>query len=202
MPSTRDSVPSSDNTSINTAAPAITGSSKRSVRAAIASGRISALRPRISSRLTMLVPARLPTASAPLPSRAETTPMASSGMLVPMDTTVRPMTIGLIPNRAATSAPPRTIMSAPNTRAARPTRNPTASVSIATSLSAMSSRATSGRRSIRHEQRSMALGARRARRRDRRPQRSRCRAVERQIAGRRVGRCTIRAPGKVIGGVL
>ena len=44
-------------------------------------------------------------------------------MLVPIDTTVRPMTIGLMPNRDATFAPPRTITSAPATRAPRPTRN-------------------------------------------------------------------------------
>jgi hypothetical protein len=56
--------------------------------------------------LTTLVPAMLPTASAPLPSDAATTPTASSGMLVPIDTTVRPTTIGLIPSRDGPGAAP------------------------------------------------------------------------------------------------
>ncbi len=71
----------------------------------------------------MLVPAMLPTASAPLPSPAATTPTASSGKLVPIETTVRPMTIGLMPNRPASPTPPRTITSAPTTSAANPARN-------------------------------------------------------------------------------
>jgi hypothetical protein len=44
-------------------------------------------------------------------------------MLVPIDTTVRPTTIGLIPRRPAALAPPLTITSAPTTRAPRPAMN-------------------------------------------------------------------------------
>jgi hypothetical protein len=44
-------------------------------------------------------------------------------MLVPIDTTVRPTTIGLIPSRAAALAPPLTITSAPTTSAPKPATN-------------------------------------------------------------------------------
>src|SRR5262249_28354069 len=71
-----------------------------------------------------------PTANAPLPSAADTTPTASSGMLVPIDTTVRPTTTGLIPSRDANFPPPLTITSAPTTRAPRPAKNQAALVSM------------------------------------------------------------------------
>lgn len=45
------------------------------------------------------------------------------GMLVPIDTTVRPTTIGLIPSRDAALALPLTITSAPTTRAPKPAKN-------------------------------------------------------------------------------
>jgi hypothetical protein len=122
-PSIRDSTPLAARTHSKTAAPAITGNSKRRVRISMASGSINALRPSTNSRLTTLVPAILPTASAPLPSTAATTPTASSGMLVPIDTTVRPTTIGLIPGRDAALALPPTITSAPTTRALNPAKN-------------------------------------------------------------------------------
>ena len=44
-------------------------------------------------------------------------------MLVPIDTTVRPTTIGLIPSRDAALALPLTITSAPTTRAPKPAKN-------------------------------------------------------------------------------
>jgi hypothetical protein len=122
-PSTRDSTPLAASTHNKIAAAAITGNSKRSVRISMASGSINALRPSTNSMLTTFVPAMLPTASAPLPSDAATTPTASSGMLAPIDTTVRPTTIGLIPSRDAALALPLTITSAPTTRAPKPAKN-------------------------------------------------------------------------------
>ena len=65
-PSSRDNTPSAASAHSSSAAPAITGRSKRSVRASIASGRISALSPRMNIKLTTLVPAMLPTANLPL----------------------------------------------------------------------------------------------------------------------------------------
>ncbi len=77
----------------------------------------------MNSMLTTLVPAILPTAISPLPSSAAVTPTASSGRLVPIDTTVSPTSMGLIPSLDAGCAPPRTITSAPIARATRPTTN-------------------------------------------------------------------------------
>src|SRR6478736_10576432 len=69
-PSIRDNTPLAASTHSKIAAPAITGNSKRSVRISMARGSINALRPSTNSMLTTLVPAMLPTASAPLPSDA------------------------------------------------------------------------------------------------------------------------------------
>ena len=50
----------------------------------------------------------LPTANEPLPSVAATTPTASSGMLVPIETTVNPTMMGRMPSRDAIRDPPLT----------------------------------------------------------------------------------------------
>ena len=68
----------------------------------------------------MFVPAMLPSASVPSSCSADWTPMASSGVLVPRETTVTPTTIGGMPNLAASRDPPRTSSSAPVINAARP----------------------------------------------------------------------------------
>ena len=53
----------------------------------------------------MLVPTMLPMARDPAPERTASMPTASSGALVPMETTVSPMMIGGIPIRRASFAP-------------------------------------------------------------------------------------------------
>ena len=68
----------------------------------------------------MLVPAILPIAIAPASLTAASIPTASSGRLVPIDTTVRPTSSGDTPSRVAILAPPRTSASAPTTSASRP----------------------------------------------------------------------------------
>jgi hypothetical protein len=112
------------------------GRSIRSVRICIASGRISALSPRISNRFTTLVPVMLPTASDALPSVAATTPIASSGTLVPIETTVRPITMGPMPNWCAIRDPPLTTNSEPMINAVRPARNHATLVTIRCALRA------------------------------------------------------------------
>ena len=68
----------------------------------------------------MLVPAMLPIASGPASLMAESMPMASSGALVPTETTVRPTTTGGTPSAPASAAAPRTSTSAPTMSSASP----------------------------------------------------------------------------------
>ena len=80
-------------TSSNTDAAVISGRSNRRMRVSSVIGLIIALRPRISSRLTRLVPTMLPTARL----RCSTSGVDADGqlgMLVLSDTIVTPMTIG------------------------------------------------------------------------------------------------------------
>src|SRR5262245_50172654 len=64
----------------------------------------------------------LPTARPGLPPRAASIPTASSGTLVPSDTTVRPIIIGRMPSHDARPVPARTSTSAPMISATSPPR--------------------------------------------------------------------------------
>jgi hypothetical protein len=66
-----------------------------------------------------------------MPSVAATAPIASSGMLVPIDTTVKPITIGGMPSRPASREPPRMRTSAPRINAMSPVKNQATSAIIA-----------------------------------------------------------------------
>lgn len=79
--------------------------------------------PRMSNRLTMFVPTMFPVTRPELPWKAASTPTASSGRLLPIATTVRPMTIGGIPIRPDTAVAPRTSSSPPTTRTPKPRRS-------------------------------------------------------------------------------
>src|SRR5690606_19949155 len=76
-------------------------------------GRIAALNPKIKSIFTKFVPAIFPTAISPDPSPIAVSPTANSGRLVPIETTVRPMTIGLIRRSIAILEAPFNKISAP-----------------------------------------------------------------------------------------
>jgi hypothetical protein len=113
--------PSSASSMISTDTASISGTSSRISWRATSSGATSALRPRISRTLAMLLPTTLPTAMAGAPRSAASTPIASSGALVPNATTVRPTTSGDKPVATASRAAPRIISSAPPTSSTRPT---------------------------------------------------------------------------------
>ncbi|MEZ5216547.1 MAG: hypothetical protein R2715_08140 [Ilumatobacteraceae bacterium] len=63
--------------------------------------------------LAMLLPATLPKATSSPAAIAEPMLTANSGALVPVTTTVKPITTGWIPNRAAIAAALSTRSSAP-----------------------------------------------------------------------------------------
>ena len=71
----------------------------------------------------MFVPAMLPMAMEALPSVAAVIPTASSGILVPKDTMVRPMIMGFIPISTAKRVAPRNNSSAPSMMMTNPARN-------------------------------------------------------------------------------
>ncbi|GBF30890.1 hypothetical protein MnTg04_00841 [bacterium MnTg04] len=83
-------------------------------------GRTSAAAPSTRAILQMLEPTALPIAMSPRPRYAESTPTASSGLLVPKATMVRPATNGVIPSRRPIDVAPRTRQSAPSNNNARP----------------------------------------------------------------------------------
>ena len=72
-----------------------------------------ALRPSTRPMLARFDPMTFPMARSPFPPKAATSETTSSGADVPIDTTVRPKTIGLTPTEAARRALPRTSHSAP-----------------------------------------------------------------------------------------
>ena len=74
----------------------------------------------MNSRPKVLVPAMFPTTNPPSPVNAALMPTASSGVLVPLATNVSPMTSGDMLRRRASVAPLRTSISAPPTKARRP----------------------------------------------------------------------------------
>jgi hypothetical protein len=111
-----------------TAAAIITGKSMRTVRSSRDRGQSRALSPRMKRMLNVLVPAMLPTASDPAPISAASIPTASSGRLVPTDTTVRPISIGGMPIKAASRVPARTRISAPTISAKSPNMHHAAAV--------------------------------------------------------------------------
>src|SRR5262245_48698243 len=114
------SLPSIDSAYNRSAAAVIAGRSNLSVARSSTIGSSAALRPRISNRLTRLVPTMFPTARPALPPRAAPIPTASSGTLVPIETTVSPIIIGLMPSHEARPVPARTITSAPTISATSP----------------------------------------------------------------------------------
>jgi hypothetical protein len=69
----------------------------------------------------MLDPTTFPNERAVLPACAAERFTASSGVLVPKATTVRPATIGETPSRRLSAVAPRTSASAPATSSAKPT---------------------------------------------------------------------------------
>jgi hypothetical protein len=83
-------------------------------------GTSTALTPRISRTLMRLAPTTLPTARPGLPRTAASIPIASSGTLVPRDTTVRPIIMGRMPSQDARLVPARRSISAPMTSATSP----------------------------------------------------------------------------------
>lgn len=83
-------------------------------------GAISAVIPSISSSVRVFVPVMLAIANSPLPRNAALILIAISGALVPKETTVNPIIIGLTPIRAASFEPARTIVSPPAIKAAKP----------------------------------------------------------------------------------
>ena len=82
-------------------------------------GLIMAVTPRISSTLNMLDPTMLPIEMSALPFRAPTVLTASSGIDVPIPTTVRPIRNSLRPALRAMAEEPSTIHSAPKMSRAR-----------------------------------------------------------------------------------
>ena len=84
------------------------------------SGRRIALIPRTRPIFARLDPITLPTARSGLPRRDATIEITSSGADVPMETTVRPTTIGLTPSERASLEAPRTSHSAPKHRTPTP----------------------------------------------------------------------------------
>ena len=77
----------------------------------------------MNSTLKMLLPTMLPTAMSAWPASPACTLTAISGALVPKATTVRPITSGEIPNRAARRAAPRTSNTAPAASSTSPRTN-------------------------------------------------------------------------------
>ena len=77
-------------------------------------------RPTQPSRLKVLLPTTLPTAMSRSPFSAAARLVATSGMLVPAATMVRPMTRSLTPSALAKFTEACTRKSEPNTSAARP----------------------------------------------------------------------------------
>jgi len=100
----------------------ITGTSLVTTRADTCRGRSIALIPRTRPTLAKFDPMTLPMARSGLPVMDATTEIMSSGADVPMETTVRPTTIGLTLSGAASLALPRTSHSAPKYRTPMPLR--------------------------------------------------------------------------------
>ena len=88
------------------------------------SGRIVALRPRISRMLAMFDPMTLPSAMSDLPLTSETTDEASSGSDVPPATSVRAMTDSLTPSFRAMDVALSRKSSPPKISPARPQSSP------------------------------------------------------------------------------
>lgn len=76
--------------------------------------------PTINSTLAILLPTTLPRLMSALPSRALKKLTTNSGMLVPMATIVRPITISLTSHLRATHEAPSVNLSAPHTTMAMP----------------------------------------------------------------------------------
>ncbi len=76
-------------------------------------GRIRAAIPRIRAMFATFEPTTLPIAMSPLCRTEATTPTSSSGIEVPMATTVSPMTSALTPRLRASRDAPRISTSAP-----------------------------------------------------------------------------------------
>jgi len=109
---------------------AITGTSTRTSWRSTVSGAITAASPRITNTLKILLPTTLPTTIPGSARAAAMIPVTSSGALVPKETTVRPITNGLIPSARAADAAPRTSNSAPATSKARPASNNNTSAAL------------------------------------------------------------------------
>lgn len=73
-----------------------------------------ALKPRMKRTLNILLPTTLPRAISGCPLKVDCKLTASSGELVPNDTTVKPTTRGEIPSEEAMRDAPLTSKSAPN----------------------------------------------------------------------------------------
>ena len=96
------------------------GTSFQAVPGFTTSGRIIAAIPSTKNMLEILLPKILPIAISDDPDAAENKLITNSGAEVPKATTVRPITIGEIPNRFANEAAPFTKISPPMSKIARP----------------------------------------------------------------------------------
>ncbi len=98
----------------------MTGHSNRTDRPATRRGEMSAASPRMNAMLKMFEPTALLSAISGFASSAAWTETTSSGIDVPIATTVKPMTAGLTRSRVEMLVAPRTRSSPPATSSARP----------------------------------------------------------------------------------
>ena len=89
------------------------GISRRRKPAVVATGQTIAVSPRMRPMLAMLEPTTLPNARSDEPRSAAARVPASSGLEVPKETTVSPITTGVMPSRRARATEPRTSASPP-----------------------------------------------------------------------------------------
>ena len=101
------------------------GMSRRMLLRERARGRIRAQTPRMTKTLKRLDPTTLPTAMSDCPPRADSTETTSSGVEVPMATTVSPTMNSGTRNRCASAAAPSVSRLAPARMRPSPTRSKT-----------------------------------------------------------------------------
>ena len=102
--------------------PSSRGTSLRTRRLLTRSGTTRALRPSTTNTLKMLLPTTLLTAMASPPLKVEIRLTNNSGVLVPRETTVRPITIWGIPSNRARAEDPATKSSPPPNKSTMPRR--------------------------------------------------------------------------------
>ena len=120
MPAERGSVPNRIRPHISSVTPTSTAPSRWNAARVVATGRITAVRPRMPTMLTMLLPTTLPRAIPGEPRNAACRLATSSGVDVPNPTSVKPITSGDSPRRRAMATAPFTSASPPPSSRSRP----------------------------------------------------------------------------------